>query len=99
MFWLKLSVSGNIQGMVLIDNKTEATNNEIRFMLQMCNNWVLLEVNGTRDEIAQACTHTQRHMNDVWSQIISCSLCFPVYCSSFLLFIQTIWDNSRPSPY
>ena len=68
-----------------------------------CLNWpiswyILLEVNRTRDENAQARTHTQRHMNNAWSEIASCSLCFAIYCfSSFPWFIQTIWDNSYPS--
>ena len=57
-----------------------------------------LEANKTRDEIAQARTQTPRHMNNAWSEMVSCSPCFAFYCfSSCPWFIQTIWDNSYPS--
>ena len=60
--------------------------------------WDLLDINRTRDKIAQAYRHTQRHMNNAWSEMISCSSCFAFYCfSSFQWFIQTIWDNSYHS--
>ena len=59
---------------------------------------LLLDVNRTRDKIAQAYTHTQRHMNNAWSEMVSCSSCFACCCSSsFLWFLQTIWDSSYPS--
>ena len=55
----------------------------------------LLEINRTRDENAQARTHTQRHMNNACSEIVSCSLCFAFHCSSSILwFNQTIRDNT-----
>jgi hypothetical protein len=57
----------------------------------------LLEVNMTRDEIAQAYTYTQRHMNDAWSEMVSCSPCFAFYSFLYSLwFIQTIWDTLIP---
>ena len=34
----------------------------------------LLEFDRSADEIAQAYTCTQKHMNNVWSEMISCSL-------------------------
>ena len=43
-------------------------------------------------------THTQRLINNAWSEKVSCSLCFAFYYfSSFPWFIQTIWDNFYPS--
>ena len=42
----------------------------------------ILDINRTRDKIAQAYTHTQRHMNNAWSEMVSCSLCFVFYCLS-----------------
>jgi hypothetical protein len=60
----------------------------------------MLDINRTRDNIAQAYTHkcTQRHMNNAWSEMVSCSPCFAFYCfSSLHWFIQTIWENSYPS--
>ena len=44
----------------------------------------LLEVNRARDEIAQAYTHTQMHMNNVWSEMVSCS---PFFCL-FIVFLH-----------
>ena len=58
----------------------------------------LLEVNRITDGFAQAYTHTQRYLNNAWSEMVSCSLCFGFYhFSSFHWFIQTIWYNSYPS--
>ena len=48
----------------------------------------LLKVNMTRDESTQAYTHTQRHMNNAWSEMMSCSLCFVFLV--FLWFVKTI---------
>ena len=36
----------------------------------------VFEINRINDEIAQACTYTQRHMNNAWSMMLSCSPCF-----------------------
>ena len=59
----------------------------------------LLEANRTRDEIAQAYTPIQRHINIIWSEMISYSHCFFFYCLfSSLWFIQTIHDYFV-SPY
>ena len=44
-----------------------------------------LEVNQTRDGNAQARTHTQRHMNNAWREIVSCSPSCTFYCFSFFL--------------
>ena len=41
----------------------------------------LLELNRTKDEIAQARTHTQRHMNNAWSEMASYTPCLALYCS------------------
>ena len=58
----------------------------------------LLERKRTRDEVAQARTHTQRCMNNDWSEMVSCSPCFAFYCFSFCpWFKQTLWNNSYPS--
>ena len=46
---------------------------------------ISLKINKTRDEIAQAYTHTQRRVNNAWSEIVSCSPCFAFI--AFLLFI------------
>jgi hypothetical protein len=35
----------------------------------------------TRDELAQARTHTQRHMNNVLSEMVILISCFVFYCS------------------
>ena len=40
----------------------------------------LLELNRTRDEIARANTHTQRHMNNAWSEMVSSTPCLALYC-------------------
>ena len=58
----------------------------------------LLDINKIRDTIAQTYRHTQRLMDNAWSEMILCCLCFVFYCfSSFHWFIQIIWDNSYPS--
>ena len=60
---------------------------------------MVLETSRTRDEIAQAYTHTQRlDMNNAWSEMVSCFPCSAFHCFSPLLwFVQTILDNSYPS--
>lgn len=47
----------------------------------------VLDVNRTADEIEQAYTHTQKHMNNVGSEMISCSPCFAFYY--FYVFISS----------
>ena len=55
----------------------------------------LLEVNRTKDKIAQKITHTQRHMNNDWNEMVLCSPCFAFITFLLLLgFTQTIWGNS-----
>ena len=54
----------------------------------------LLEINRTVYQIAQAYIHTQRHMKDVWSEMVSSTLCLALYCSFTTWFMQTIWNNS-----
>ena len=40
----------------------------------MLHVWLkILGINRTRDKIARAYTHTQRHMNNAWSKMVSCS--------------------------
>ena len=57
----------------------------------------LLEVNKTRGDIAQARTHTQMHMNNAWSEMVSSTPCLALYCSFSTQFLRTIWDNSSPT--
>ena len=66
---------------------------------QVCRNKTqIMDINKTKDKIAQAYRHTQMHMNNVWSEMISCSPCFAFYCfSSIHWFIPTIWNISYPS--
>ena len=67
-------------------------------MFLVTNFYHLLEVDMASDENAQATTYTQRHMNNPWSEMISCSPCFAFYYfSSLSWFIQTTWDISYPS--
>jgi hypothetical protein len=55
----------------------------------------LLEFNKTRDEIAQARTHIQRHMNNACKEmVIVLTPCLALYCSFSTWYSQTIWDNS-----
>ena len=43
-------------------------------------------------------THTQRHMNNAWSEMVSCYPCFAFdYFSYVPWFIQIMWDSSYPS--
>ena len=52
----------------------------------------LMEVNKTRDEIAQSRIHTQRYMNNVWNDMVSLTPCLVLYCS-----FSTSWDNFSPT--
>ena len=57
-----------------------------------------MDVNRTRDKIAQVPRHTQRHMHNAWSERISCSPCF----LPFIIFMLSLVhannvDNSYPS--
>ena len=40
---------------------------------------LLLKHNKTRDQIVQTNTHTQRHMNDVWSETVTFTSCVPLW--------------------
>ena len=42
----------------------------------------LLHINRTTYKIAQACIHTQKHMNNAWSEMISHSHCFAFWIAS-----------------
>ena len=57
-------------------------------------NQLILEANRTRDKIAQAITHTQRHMNNAWSEMVIVIHYLAIYCSFSTRFSQTIQDNS-----
>ena len=57
----------------------------------------LLEFNKTRDKIAQARTHTQRHMNNALSGMVILTPCLALYCLFSTWYSQTIWDNSSPT--
>ena len=63
------------------------------YELRMC----VLELNKTRVEIAHARIHTQRHMNNAWSEMVFSTPCLALYCSLLPWLIQTIWDNSSPT--
>ena len=54
----------------------------------------ILEVDKIRDEIAQACAHTQGHMKNAWSEMVSWSPCFAFYC---FLFISLVHTNNMKS--
>ena len=58
---------------------------------------LILELNRTRNEIAQALTHAQRHMSNAWSEMVILTPCLALYCSFSTWFSQTIWDNSSPT--
>ena len=60
----------------------------------IASEFMILEVNRTRDEIAQARTHTQRHMNNAWSEMVILTPCLALYYSFSTWFSQTIWENS-----
>ena len=42
-------------------------------------------------------THTQRYMNNAWSEMVSSHPCLALYSSWSPWLIQTIWDNSSPT--
>ena len=42
-------------------------------------------------------THTQRYVNNAWSQMVSSHPCLALYSSWSPWLIQTIWDNSSPT--
>ena len=53
----------------------------------------LLEVHRTRDETVQAKTHTQRHMNNAWSEMVILTPCLVLYCleeDGLILFLLCI---------
>jgi hypothetical protein len=52
---------------------------------------LILEVNKTRDELAQARSHTQRYMNNAWSEMVSSTPCFALHWYFLIWFIQTTW--------
>ena len=41
-------------------------------------------------------THTQRHMNNAWSEMVFSTACLALYWSWSFRLLQTIWDNSSP---
>ena len=42
-------------------------------------------------------THTQRYMNNAWSEMVSSHPCLALYSSWSPWLVQTIWDNSSPT--
>jgi hypothetical protein len=40
----------------------------------------VLKHNGTRDQITQAMTHTQRHVNNAWSEMTTSNPCLALHC-------------------
>jgi hypothetical protein len=42
-------------------------------------------------------THTQRHMNNAWSEMVFSTPCLALYSSWSPWLVQTIWDTSSPT--
>ena len=51
------------------------------------------------DKIAQAQTPIQMHMNNSWSEMISCSPCFAFHCFSSLHWFTQIITTTDPVFY
>ena len=49
----------------------------------------------SRDQIAQANTHSQRHMNNVWREMVTLTLA--LLCIAF--FFLGLWDISTPTSH
>src|ERR1700724_51177 len=58
---------------------------------------LLLETIGLEIRLHKQVTHTQRHMNNAWSEIVSSIPCLALYSSWSPRLLQTIWDNSAPT--
>ena len=59
----------------------------------------ILKHNRTRDQIAQANIHTQRHVNNDWSEMITSTSCLALYCTFPPWFKQSIWNISTPTSH
>jgi len=57
----------------------------------------LLETIGLEIRLHKQVTHTQRHMNNAWSEMVSSTPCLALYSSRSPRLLQTIWDNSAPT--
>ena len=57
----------------------------------------LLGINGLEIRLHKQVTHTQRYMNNAWSEMISSTPCLTHYCSWSPRLLQTIWDNFAPT--
>src|SRR6202022_716955 len=57
----------------------------------------LLETLGLEIRLHKQVTHTQRHMNNAWSEMVSSTPCLALYSSWSPRLLQTIWDNSAPT--
>lgn len=60
---------------------------------------MMLKHNRTRDQSVQANTHTQIHMTNIWSEMVTLTPCLALYCIIFPWFIQCIWDISTPNSH
>ena len=79
-------------------NIHSANSNAIKSLGTSLAWWAHNLLESIEDKIAQAQTLIQRHMNNAWSEMVSCSHCFALYYfSSLHWFTQIIQDNSYPS--
>ena len=62
----------------------------IVWMIEFWMELMLLKNNTIRNKIAQANTHTQRHMHNAWNELVIFTSCFVIYCICFPLFVQSI---------
>ena len=90
----------NTSNMHLSITNTESTLTiTLALLLWTLCEWVhnLLKHNKTRDHIAQADIHTQRHMNNAWSEMVTLIPCLDLYCTFLPWFIQCMWNMSTPT--
>ena len=82
---------------------------DVVVMWQCCTNKVLnlesidldnvhilqLKHNITKDKIAQANTHTQRHTNNAWSEMVTLTPCLPLYWNALkkILNLRSLKEN------
>src|SRR6202022_1990436 len=59
--------------------------------------FILLETIGLEIRLHKQVKHTQGHMNNAWSEMVSSTPCLALYSSRSPWLLQTIWDNSAPT--
>ena len=82
-----------VHGVAIIDREVVSNKTLICFS-SFPKTLITMEVNRIGDEIAQAWTHTEGHMNNTWSELVSSTSCLALYCSFSTWFVQPLWDNS-----